>query len=110
MNPINAVPAYSLSPVERPEVLLQPRGIGLGASRPVPPTDSFGKLFEGILGTVVAKDEVADTATRSLLMGDSSQLHQAVIAGAESDVAFTMMVEVRNKLLESYQELMRMQA
>jgi flagellar hook-basal body complex protein FliE len=32
-----------------------------------------------------------------------------VIAMQEASVAFTMMVEVRNKLVESYQELMRMQ-
>ena len=36
-------------------------------------------------------------------------LHQAVIAGQESSVAFTLMVELRNKLVESYQELMRAQ-
>ena len=109
MSPINAVAAYPPSLDERLEIGRQPRGVGLGASQPVPTTDSFGKLLDGLLGTVAAKDEVADSATRSLLLGDSNQLHQAVIAGAESDVAFTLMMEVRNKLLESYQELMRMQ-
>jgi flagellar hook-basal body complex protein FliE len=42
-------------------------------------------------------------------MGDTDQLHQSVIAMQEAGVAFSMMVEVRNKLVESYQELMRMQ-
>ena len=36
-------------------------------------------------------------------------LHQAMIAMEEASVSFQLMVEVRNKLLESYQELMRMQ-
>jgi flagellar hook-basal body complex protein FliE len=36
-------------------------------------------------------------------------LHQAVLAAEEASVSFQLMVEVRNKLLESYQELMRMQ-
>jgi len=44
-----------------------------------------------------------------VLLGDSDQLHTSVIAMQEASVAFTMMVEVRNKLVESYQELMRMQ-
>jgi flagellar hook-basal body complex protein FliE len=36
-------------------------------------------------------------------------LHQAMIAMEEASVSFQLMVEVRNRLLESYQELMRMQ-
>jgi flagellar hook-basal body complex protein FliE len=55
------------------------------------------------------KSAAAQAATRKGLMGDSDQLHQSVIAMQEASVAFTMMVEVRNKLVESYQELMRMQ-
>ena len=35
-------------------------------------------------------------------------LHQSVIAMQEAGVAFQLMVEVRNKLVDSYQELMRM--
>ena len=44
------------------------------------------------------------------LLGDSDQLHQSVIAMQEASVALSLMVEVRNKLVDSYQELMRMQA
>ena len=47
--------------------------------------------------------------TTQVLMGDSGQLHQSVIAMQEASVAFSLMVQVRNKLVESYQELMRMQ-
>ena len=36
-------------------------------------------------------------------------MHQAMIAMEEASVSFQLMAEVRNKLLESYQELMRMQ-
>ena len=43
------------------------------------------------------------------MTGESTNLHQAVIAGQESSVALTLMVELRNKLVESYQELMRAQ-
>ena len=43
------------------------------------------------------------------LAGQNVPLHQAMIAMEEASVSFQLMVEVRNKLLESYQELMRMQ-
>lgn len=51
------------------------------------------------------------TAMRSVVLGEGGQLHQAIIAGAEAeaDAAFALMVEVRNKLLEPYKELMRVQ-
>ena len=46
---------------------------------------------------------------RDRLAGKEIPLHQAMIAMQEAGVAFQLMVEVRNKLLEGYQELMRMQ-
>ena len=66
-------------------------------------------MLDGLVSTVEAKSAAAQAATRKVLLGDSDQLHQSVIAMQEASVAFTMMVEVRNKLVESYQELMRMQ-
>ncbi len=44
-----------------------------------------------------------------LLSGKNVSLHQAMISMEEASVSFQMMVEVRNRLLDSYQELMRMQ-
>jgi len=44
-----------------------------------------------------------------LQRGEPIPLHQAVIAMEEASVSFQLMVEVRNKLLEAYQELMRLQ-
>ena len=58
---------------------------------------------------VNAKMQTADTETTKLLTGESTNVHQAVIAMQEAGVAFSLMVEVRNKLVDSYQELMRMQ-
>jgi flagellar hook-basal body complex protein FliE len=73
------------------------------------PTQGFGQMLDGLVGTVVGKQDAAQAMTRQVLLGDSDQLHQSVIAMQEASVAFSLMVEVRNKLVESYQELMRMQ-
>lgn len=77
--------------------------------QPTAPADGFGQMLDGIVGMVDAKQQAASSMTRKVLMGETDQLHQSVIAMQEASVAFTMMVEVRNKLVESYQELMRMQ-
>jgi flagellar hook-basal body complex protein FliE len=73
------------------------------------PTASFGTMLEGLVSTVSEKQAQSAELTKQVLLGENDQLHQSVIAMQEASVAFTLMVEVRNKLVESYQELMRMQ-
>jgi len=68
----------------------------------------FGKLFEGMIASVDAKQKEAGELTKKVLMGQNDQLHQSVIAMQEASVSFSLMIEVRNKLVDSYQELMRM--
>ncbi len=55
------------------------------------------------------KDKVSDDLRQQVLAGDATNLHQAVIAAQEASVSFSLMVEMRNKVLETYQELMRLQ-
>jgi flagellar hook-basal body complex protein FliE len=73
------------------------------------PTESFGNMLEGLVTSVSGKQAEANALTKQVLLGENDQLHQSVIAMQEASVAFGLMVEVRNKLVESYQELMRMQ-
>ena len=81
--------------------------------QPLNPSGTAGSSFESALGRMVAdvsgKQAAASDAVAGLLSGQAVPLHQAVIAMEEASVSFQLMVEVRNKLLESYQELMRMQ-
>jgi len=69
---------------------------------------SFSSVFEKMIGAVDAKQSEAQAVTRQVLLGQNDQLHTSVIAMQESGVAFQLMIEVRNKLVDSYQELMRM--
>jgi flagellar hook-basal body complex protein FliE len=66
-------------------------------------------MLDGLVGAVAGQQNAAQAVTNKVLLGETDQLHQSVIAMQEASVAFSMMVEVRNKLVESYQELMRMQ-
>ena len=69
----------------------------------------FSNLLERAVGAVNDKLQSADAEKTKVITGETTNLHQAVIAMQEAGVAFSLMVEVRNKLVESYQELMRMQ-
>ena len=125
MNPISAINAYvqpnglisllpktSLTaPIPAAEMQQLAASASLASPAPIQPTDAGS--FAGMLGTMVnevsAKQTVANQAVTGLLGGQNVALHDTMIAMEEANVSFQLMVEVRNKLLESYQELMRMQ-
>lgn len=73
-----------------------------------PASDSFASMFGRMVSEVNAKQNAATEAVTALQSGQKVPLHQTVIAMEEASVSFQLMVEVRNKLLESYQEIMRM--
>lgn len=69
--------------------------------------------FDNVLGDLVkevnTKQWAAADKVTGLLSGQNVPLHDAMISMEEASVSFSLMLEVRNKLLEGYQELMRMQ-
>ncbi|HEX3989312.1 MAG TPA: flagellar hook-basal body complex protein FliE [Verrucomicrobiae bacterium] len=81
------------------------------AAQPVLPGSS-GSAFQNLLGDFVnevsAQQSASSDAVNGLLSGKNVSLHQAMISMQEANISFQMMVEVRNKVLDSYQELMRM--
>ena len=83
------------------------RPSGIAPSQPS--ADSFGSMLSRLVNEVGAKQAAAGASVQGLLAGENVSLHQAVVSMEEASVSFQLMVEVRNKLLESYQELMRMQ-
>ena len=70
---------------------------------------SFQNVLGNFIGEVNAQQSAAGDAITGLMSGKNVSLHQAMISMQEASLSFQMMVEVRNKLLDSYQELMRMQ-
>lgn len=104
-----ALPAQHIAP--QPDVAAP--GLDLPAGRPSAPaqpnSDSFGNLFARMVEEVNSRQVNAAEAVQSLQSGGNVSLHQTVIAMEEANVSFQLMVEVRNRLLESYQEIMRMQ-
>lgn len=74
-----------------------------------PASGGFSDVLGRLVSEVNSKQVAAGEAMHQLQSGGNVSLHQTVIAMEEASVAFMLMVEVRNKLLESYQEMMRMQ-
>ena len=70
---------------------------------------SFSNVLGGFIQEVSDKQAAAGNAVTGLLGGKNVSLHQTMISIEEASISFQLMVEVRNRLLDSYQELMRMQ-
>lgn len=51
----------------------------------------------------------ADQAINNVELGNSGSIHEAVVALEKADLSFRTMMQVRNKIIEAYQEIMRMQ-
>jgi flagellar hook-basal body complex protein FliE len=79
------------------------------AAQKVGGDNNFSNLLGRMVEEVSARKTAADNSVAGLMSGQDVNLHQAMIATEEASLSFQLMVEVRNKLLESYQELMRMQ-
>lgn len=109
MNPLTST--GRLTPLA-PLTPLQPLNPTPGSSA-VTPLVGTPSAFETVLGQVMGPvnetNAKADMAIRALATGDATDLHQVSLAAAEADLAFRLMLEMRNRLTEAYQEITRMQ-
>jgi len=100
----------------RTEPLDTPERIAL-ASGPLPtarpPTDSPSPAFEQVLKdslqSVDRLQHEADQAIQRLAVNGDVNLHTTMIAVEKADLSFRLMMQIRNKIVEAYQEVMRMQ-
>jgi flagellar hook-basal body complex protein FliE len=69
---------------------------------------SFGDVLENAIQEVSNLQQEAGAESQKLLTG-SQDIHSAMVALQKADVSFQMMMQVRNKLVSAYQEIMKTQ-
>jgi flagellar hook-basal body complex protein FliE len=69
----------------------------------------FGEILKDAISTVNELQKQSDQEMQKLMTGESQDLHTTVIAMQKADLSFQMMMQVRNKIVQAYQEIMRMQ-
>jgi flagellar hook-basal body complex protein FliE len=74
-----------------------------------PSTDAFARLFSQGLGEVNSSVNAAEHAMSALAAGKPVELHEVMISLERAQMSVQTFVQVRNKLVEAYQDLMRMQ-
>lgn len=84
-----------------------PSGRGLATPKTAP--GGFGTILQGMIKDVENLHGQANQAITKVQTAESGSIHEAMIAMEKADIAFRTMMQVRNKLLEAYQEVMRLQ-
>lgn len=82
------------------------------AARPAAKGDA--PSFQSVLGDLVREvnglQQDADRSIEGLITGETTNIHDVTSRMAEAGIAFDLMMEVRNKLLDAYQQVMRIQS
>jgi len=69
----------------------------------------FRGLLEGAIQKVEQTGQAATQAVERFLSGDGQELHSAMLAVQRADLTFELGLQVRNKVVSAYQEIMRLQ-
>lgn len=72
-------------------------------------TEGFLSVFKEKLDEVNEKQITAEKTTESFIKGDGAEVHEVLLATQEAKMSLELAVQVRNKLVEAYQEINRMQ-
>lgn len=69
----------------------------------------FQNVFEKAIAGVQDLRQTADQGIERFLAGEGEELHSVVMATQKAEMAFELFLQVRNKVVSAYQEIMRMQ-
>jgi flagellar hook-basal body complex protein FliE len=71
--------------------------------------DSFGETLSRAINEVNTLQQEAGRAVDQLAKGEQVDLHEVMIAAEKARTSFDLLMEIRNKALDAYRELMRTQ-
>lgn len=69
----------------------------------------FADLVRSMVQETSSQQVAAKDSVQQLITGETDSIHDVVLTASRADLAFRLMMEIRNRLIASYQEVMRMQ-
>jgi flagellar hook-basal body complex protein FliE len=70
---------------------------------------AFQDVFTHAIERVESMGNAADASVENFLSGEGGDLHTAILASQRAELGFDMFLQVRNKVVGAYQEIMKMQ-
>src|SRR5438105_165154 len=96
INPVQA--PVNIAPIELPAAIGAPAA-----------GNTFQSVFADAIGNVQNVQKTADASVDRFLSGENEEIHHVAIVTQQSEIAFELFMGVRNKVVQAYQEVMRMQ-
>ena|SRR5579883_16343 len=82
---------------------------GRAAQAEAAPATPFAGVFRSMMSETQALEQKANDAVTGLMNGSGVELHDAMIATQKADMSFELALQVRNKAVAAYQQMMSMQ-
>ena len=79
-----------------------------GGASPKPAGADFGSALKQAVGALDQLGQQADASTLKLANGDPVDIHEVMLNTEQASLGFSMALQVRNKLIDAYQEVIRM--
>ena len=93
------------APGNLPETIQNPVRDAKSTSGDLP----FADMVKDLIAETDQQQVMAQDGVRKLITGETDSIHDVVLSTSRADLAFRLMMEIRNRLIASYQEVMRMQ-
>jgi flagellar hook-basal body complex protein FliE len=74
-----------------------------------PPKTSFGEMLLQSINQVNRLQREADTSIEEMATGKQTDIHQTMIAVEKAEVSFELLMQIRNKVIAAYENIMRTQ-
>ncbi|WP_284620586.1 flagellar hook-basal body complex protein FliE [Aquabacterium humicola] len=108
IEPVAFLPALQMPTLAAPQAPWDGGEVVAGTAA-VPTNDGFGRLFGEQLGALNAKLVEADRSLQDLASGEPVNLHQVMMTLEDAKLSLQLVLQVRNRLVDAYSELLRMQ-
>lgn len=91
-----------------PNLPTSPSGVRQAAI-PLPPSSSFAETLQDAVTEIDSLNRDAQYKVSGLVEGNGVDVHDAMIAVEKADLSFQLMLQVRNKVVQAYQQIANMQ-
>lgn len=106
---IGGIESIGFTPFSAPVTSSESVSLGKSASGAEGPNKSFGDMLVGGLQNLENVTDRADGLAVKAATGDLSNIHDYTVAASESAITTQLTVAVRNRAVEAFNEIMRMQ-
>ncbi len=101
-----AAPILPVSPIIPPAVAPSPSAVPSVAPSGAA---TFQDVLSNAIGTVEGASREASASVERFLAGEGEELHTTILASQRAELSFDLFLQMRNKVVSAYQEIMKMQ-